>query len=131
VTLLSTVASDAAATRATVFTLFVPVTNFSADRRSMSTNPTADRDIHLMPLETLAAMTGGGSYRIDVGAESTFDRLSRELGGYYRIGVEKNATDLDGKPVAGLESGVQICQPKCYGEGTDCYQFTSDVLSFR
>lgn len=40
-------------------------------------------------------------------------------------------TDLDGAIPAGFEQGVQICGPKCYGENTDCYQFTSDVLSIR
>lgn len=40
-------------------------------------------------------------------------------------------TDLDGAVPAGFEQGVQICGPKCYGENTDCYQFTADVLSIR
>jgi hypothetical protein len=41
-------------------------------------------------------------------------------------------TDLDGKIPSGLEQGVHICAPICYGEdNTSCYQFTSDVLSLR
>ena len=36
-------------------------------------------------------MTGGGSFRAEVGAEAVFERLGRELSGYYRIGVEKDA----------------------------------------
>ena len=40
-------------------------------------------------------MTGGASYRAEVGAEAVFDRLGRELSGYYRLGVEKDATDAD------------------------------------
>lgn len=94
---LSTVAADAAAARATVFTFFVPGPMFSADRRTVSSMPLRDTNLHLSPLETLAGMTGGGSFRADVGAEGAFERLGRELSGYYRIGVEKEPTDLDGK----------------------------------
>ena len=43
------------------------------------------------PLETLAGMTGGGTFRAEVGAEGAFERLGRELAGYYRIGIEKDA----------------------------------------
>jgi VWFA-related protein len=94
---LSTVAADAAAARATLYTFFVPASMFSADRRMISSTPMRDADLHLSPLETLAGMTGGGSFRTEVGAEGAFERLGRELSGYYRIGVEKDPTDLDGK----------------------------------
>ncbi len=38
-------------------------------------------------------MTGGGTFRAEVGADGVFDRLRRELGGYYRIGIEKDPSD--------------------------------------
>ena len=38
-------------------------------------------------------MTGGGTFRAEVGADGVFDRLRRELGGYYRIGIEKDRSD--------------------------------------
>ncbi|MBA2305251.1 MAG: hypothetical protein H0W08_21840, partial [Acidobacteria bacterium] len=38
------------------------------------------------------------SFRVDVAADSAFERLGRELAGYYRIGVEKSQGDADGKP---------------------------------
>lgn len=94
---LQTVAAEAAAARATFFTLFVPGTMFSADRRRMSSTPSSDHYLHSGPLETLASMTGGGSFRAEVNAESAFERLGRELSGYYRIGVEKDPGDVDGK----------------------------------
>ena len=34
-------------------------------------------------------MTGGASFRVQVGAEAAFDRLGSELSGYYRLGVEQ------------------------------------------
>ena len=52
-----------------------------------------DQYLFLTPLETLAGMTGGGSFRGEVNAEGVFDRLARELAGYYRIGVERDPTD--------------------------------------
>jgi VWFA-related protein len=94
--ILSTVAAEAASARATVFTLFVPGSTFSADRRLMSSTPTRDHFLHASALETLAGMTGGGSFRAEVGAEGAFDRLRREMAGFYRVGVERDPTDLAG-----------------------------------
>ena len=95
--MLLSVAADAAAARATIFTMYVPTSSFSADRRLMTSTPLADSYLHSGPLETLAAMTGGGSFRAEVGAEAAFERLGREMSGYYRIGIEKDPTDGDGK----------------------------------
>jgi hypothetical protein len=95
--LLTTVAADAAAARATFFTLYVPTTRDSASRRLISNTPINDHWLHSWPLETLAGMTGGGSYRVEVGAEAAFERIGRELAGYYRIGVEKEPTDGDSR----------------------------------
>jgi hypothetical protein len=97
ISMLLSVAADAAAARATIFTMFVPTSSFSADRRVMTSTPLADSYLHSGPLETLAAMTGGGSFRAEVGAEAAFERLGRELSGYYRIGIEKDPSDGDGK----------------------------------
>ncbi|HXW05144.1 MAG TPA: VWA domain-containing protein [Vicinamibacterales bacterium] len=96
--LLSTVAAEAASARATLFSVFVPSATYSADRRLVSTTPARDNFLYASALETLAGMTGGGSYRAEVGAEAAFNRLGRELGGYYRIGVERLPTDLTGRP---------------------------------
>jgi VWFA-related protein len=95
---LSTVADDAAAAHATFYSIFVPSSNMSVTRRTMSTSPIMDQQVNSWPLETLAGMTGGSSYRADVGADGVFDRLGRELAGYYRLGVEKLASDAAGKP---------------------------------
>ena len=95
--LMSSVAADAAAARATLFTIFAPAASFTADRRVMTSTPAADNYIHSGPLETLAALTGGGSFRAEVGAEAVFERLAKEMAGYYRIGIQKDPTDRDGK----------------------------------
>jgi hypothetical protein len=108
ISLMSSVAADAAAARATVFSVFVPASAFSADRRVLSTTPLADTYLHSGPLETLAAMTGGASFRAEVGAEAVFERIATEMSGYYRIGIEKDPTDADGK---GRHMKVQVARP--------------------
>jgi VWFA-related protein len=108
VSLMSSVAADAAAARATLFSVFVPPSTFSADRRVLSSTPLADSYLHSGPLETLAAMTGGASFRAEVGAEAVFERLATEMSGYYRIGIEKDPTDADGK---GRHMKVQVARP--------------------
>jgi VWFA-related protein len=107
-TLMSTLASEAAAARATLYTLFVPATVGSANRRMMSSTPANDTYLQSTPLDTVASMTGGSSYRAEVGAESVFERLSRELSGFYRLAVEKDAADADGK---GRRMKVQVARP--------------------
>ena len=103
--ILSTVAADALAARVTLFSIYIPTTPFAADRRMLTSTPLADNYLYSGPLETLAAMTGGGSFRAEVGADAAFERLGRELAGYYRIGVEKDAGDNDGK---GRRMKVQV-----------------------
>jgi VWFA-related protein len=109
---MSTVAAEAAAARATIFTIFVPVSSFSAERRMVSSAPSRDQFLHSGPLETLAGMTGGGTFRAEVNAESAFDRLGRELAGFYRVGVEKDPSDLAAKTrhmkVQVARSGVTV-----------------------
>ena len=78
----------------------------------MPTIAVNDEWLDSRPLETLAAMSGGGSFRVDVGAEPAFERLGRELAGYYRIGVERSPGDADAKParmnVQVSRSGVTV-----------------------
>jgi hypothetical protein len=105
---ISTVAAEAAAARATLFSVFVPPQLFSADTRRITSTPLADNYLYSGPLENLAAMTGGGSFRAEAGAEAVFERLGRELAGYYRIGIEKDRTDADGK---GRRMKVQVLRP--------------------
>jgi VWFA-related protein len=84
------VAAEAAAARVTLFTIFVPASPVSVDRRMVSAAPVADSYLSWTPLDNLAAMTGGGSYRAEVGAEAAFDQISRELAAYYRLGIERD-----------------------------------------
>jgi hypothetical protein len=92
--LMTTLGADAAAARVKLFTIFVPRSTFSASRRTISLSPRSDRTLFSWPLENLAGVTGGRAYSAEVGAETIFDRLAGEFASYYRIGVEKNASDV-------------------------------------
>jgi tetratricopeptide (TPR) repeat protein len=94
---LGPVAAEAAAARVTLYTVFVPATTFSADRRMLSSTPSRDQYLHYGPLEMLTAMTGGATFRADVSAHTAFERIGRELSGYYRLGIEKDPVDADNK----------------------------------
>jgi VWFA-related protein len=94
---LSPVAAEAAAARVTLYTVFVPTTTFSADRRVLSSTPSRDQYLHYGPLEMLTGMTGGATFRAEVSAQTAFERIGRELSGYYRIGIEKDPADSDSK----------------------------------
>ena len=56
-----------------------------------------DEQMQGWSLDTLAGLTGGASFRVQVGAEAALNRLGNELAGYYRLGVERAPSDLDGK----------------------------------
>ncbi|CAN5653978.1 hypothetical protein BH23ACI1_BH23ACI1_23520 [soil metagenome] len=94
---LGPLAAAAAAARVTLFSVFVPGNAYSASLRSVSTSLLRDQDVQSGPLQVLAHMTGGEFLRAEVGAEAVFDRLGREMAGYYRVSVEKEPGDEDGK----------------------------------
>jgi VWFA-related protein len=96
-TQLSTVAKEAIDARATFFTIFIPSSPTSAARTRLVSRSSMDEQIHRWPLETLAGLTGGSSFRGDIGAEAVFTRLGRELSGYYRLGIERASGDANAK----------------------------------
>jgi VWFA-related protein len=96
-TLLSSVAKEALEARATFFSIFVPASQNTAARSRVVSRSVSDEQIYRWPLETIAELTGGGAFRADVGAEGAFNRLGRELSGYYRLGVERAAGDATAK----------------------------------
>ena len=116
--LVSQVASEASAARATVFSVYVPASSYSADRRMMSSTPLADDSINSGPLETLAGMTGGTSFRTEVGSEAVFERLARELAGYYRVGIEKDPSD---GAAAGRRMKVQVSRGGATGRAREVF----------
>ena len=95
---LAPLASLAADAQVTIFTLYAESAEGSAERRSMSTTMLADQTVRRWPLQTIAGMTGGNSYRADIGAASVFDRLGRELSGYTGSGSSRMPPTSIAKP---------------------------------
>jgi VWFA-related protein len=110
--LMAQVAAEAAAARATIFTMYVPALQGAVIRRTATATPIEDSWIPSRPLETLASMTGGGWFDVEVGADHAFERIAREIGSFYRIGVEKEPGDDEGKSrqmkVAVARSGARV-----------------------
>jgi VWFA-related protein len=91
-------ARDAAQSRAVFHTLQLETPTMEASRRF--TSPTQMRDAGVLSsgLETVASTTRGARFRVVGSGQSTFDRIERELAGYYLLGLEVLESDRDHKP---------------------------------
>jgi VWFA-related protein len=94
---LAPLASAASDAQATLHALFAVGGDTTADRGTLSLTPVADQSVRRWPLETLAGLTGGVSFRVDAGAPMVFERLARELSAFYRVDVEQAPADSDGR----------------------------------
>ena len=63
-------------------------------------------------------MSGGGTFRAEVNADGVFERLGRELSGYYRIGIEKEPADGDSK---GRRMKIQVARPSVTVRARDIF----------
>jgi len=71
----------------------------------MTSTPLADTYLHSGTARNTGRHDRRGSYRAEVGAEAVFERIGREMAGYYRVGIEKDPSDGDGK---GRHMKVQV-----------------------
>ena len=71
-----------------------PLTSpFDAGQSGFSSDPTADNDLRRQGLERLAAEFRGGFYEVASTGAEVFERIGRELSGYYLLGVEPTDED--------------------------------------
>jgi VWFA-related protein len=102
----------AAAADAVVYTIHMDSSfsgTYAANQRRIAAVE-RDRDRRLFGewLEQFSAASGGARLHVPVGAgEFAFDRIRRETGAYYLLGVEPQRDDRDGRP---HELGVKIHQ---------------------
>ena len=92
---LSDLASAAATARVTLYALRLGSDTFDAGR----TGPVGTRDAQFLAegLETLTGLARGASFTVTASGAGVFERVSRELAGYYLIGFEPVANDRDRK----------------------------------
>jgi VWFA-related protein len=91
------VAADAARANVTIHTFTAEMWALAASRSRPSMRSIEDRSLLMNNVEMLAGMTGGRSVRLSGQADTAFASLSAGLSGYYRLGVQVQPEDLDGK----------------------------------
>lgn len=91
------VARLAAIARTSVNVLLMDVTQNDISTIELPPTPSQDRALQMSGLESLAASARGVLTRVFGRGEQAFDRLSAELSGYYVLGIEQAAGDVDGK----------------------------------
>lgn len=95
---LSRLAAEAQAARVAIYALQLEVPTFEASQDRVS--PTAARDLHVRHdgVARVAGAARGAVFR-QVGTDpKPFERLTRELSGYYLLAFEAREIDRDGRP---------------------------------
>ena len=95
---IDTLASLAAAARTTIYGLAVDEGTLARRRAAVGGVSAADRLERIRALENLAAASRGTFLSLTGNGASVFERVARELSGYYLLGVESEPADSDGRP---------------------------------
>jgi hypothetical protein len=95
---LRDLASRAAAARVSLYVLRLDAGGIFADMERARPNQKAfeDADLRRRGMDALASMARGAVFNVVGGAEDVYDRIARELTGYYLLGFEPQAGDRDG-----------------------------------
>lgn len=93
-------AAAAAASRVTVHGILADTSSLAVSvSRRRAGAPLGSRDRYLLaqPVDTMAGMTGGMSLQLAGSGLGAFERIDQAMSTYYRLGVEPEARDLDGR----------------------------------
>ena len=114
---LTGLASAAAFARVSLNVVRPMSSNFDPSLSGFSSDPTADNDLRRLGLERLASELRGGFYEVSSTGAAVFDRISRELSGYYLLGIESNArrSAIARAPAAGLDPAARGDDPFARG----------------
>jgi hypothetical protein len=85
----------AAASRTTVYVIKVDAPQIDMTEASGPPSPTEDARMREAGLQAVTAVARGELFRAHYNPGPVFDRLERELSGYYLLGVEARPTDRD------------------------------------
>ena len=92
------VGARASAAHIILYVLQLDVSDLDGSSQRPASTQTADRTVLKHGLDQLAANARGEVFRIFGDADFAFQRLGRELSGYYLLSFEPEAGDRDGKP---------------------------------
>lgn len=95
---VNALASLAAAAQTTIYGLAVDDSVFARRRAAVGGASVADRLEQVRALENVAAASRGTFLTLTGNGGSVFERIARELTGYYLLGVETAPADGDGRP---------------------------------
>jgi VWFA-related protein len=95
---ISWVGARASSAHIILYVLQLDTSEIDAASQRLSPSLTADRTVLKHGLDQLAAHARGDVFRIFGDADFAFQRLGRELSGYYLLSFEPEAGDRDGKP---------------------------------
>ena len=90
-------AAAAAEAQVTLFVLLLDSSGVDAAYQKEQLATPEERDLETASLYDLAGMTRGGVLPVIGSADAPFQRIARELMGYYLVGFEPQAGDRDGK----------------------------------
>ena len=96
----ASIARAAAQAQASVYVLQIDRPLVDVDSRAKPGSLGADADMASSGLETVTTLTGGKRLMISGRAEPAFDRVAREVSGFYVVGFAPDARDRDGQPHA-------------------------------
>jgi VWFA-related protein len=88
----------AAAAHVTIYSLLLEASQTDASRRQPEAQASANRAFREQGLDRIAQATRGDVFRVVSNSDFAFERLARELSGYYLLGFEPEDRDRGGRP---------------------------------
>ena len=118
---LSGLASAAATARVALHVVRPLTSDFDVASATLSSDPRADNAAWSRGLETLAAQFNGGFHEVSSTGARAFDRIGRELSGYYLLGIEPTNEDRTSRPlkVSVMRPGVTVRARRNFQAGTE------------
>jgi VWFA-related protein len=95
---VQTLARLAAEARVSIYVLQIDMSSFDIAESQPSMTRMEDDRVMAEGLDTLSGAARGARFRVVGTGERIFERVARELSGYYLLGFEPTAEDKDGKP---------------------------------
>ena len=129
---ISWVGTRASSAHIILYVLQLDTSEIDASSQRLSPSQTADRTVLKHGLDQLAAQARGDVFRIFGDADFAFQRLGRELSGYYLLSFEPEPGDRDGKPhrirIDVRRSNVALRSRREFSVGPPAALTTDDIV---